>query len=294
MTITAPPAWRQTADRFVQDLIDKGTVRTEAVAHVLRSAPRHLFVAGHYADPEQPTAEELELIYSDHGTVNHLPDAAGTTSFTSQPSIVAETLEAADLRPGMHVLEIGTGTGWNAALISSITGGTLGFILAPLAHGGMHPLARIAAPAPHVAPSAHGDRPTPPATRGVYLPKPVGRFDGPFPDGLDRAAFGDLWMFLAGQDTCITCAVSEGAAYNGCALVAEDERAGVFVMPDGLYPTDSSEQTTALAQATADRVMAWDAAGRPDLTTWSSALHATGDPANPLWTPPAWHSIGTR
>jgi protein-L-isoaspartate O-methyltransferase len=38
------------------------------------------------------------------------------TSSSSQPSVVASMLRVLDLRPGMRVLEIGTGTGWNAGL----------------------------------------------------------------------------------------------------------------------------------------------------------------------------------
>ena len=39
------------------------------------------------------------------------------SSSTSQPSVVALMLAAADLRRGRRVLEIGTGTGWNTALL---------------------------------------------------------------------------------------------------------------------------------------------------------------------------------
>lgn len=41
---------------------------------------------------------------------------------SSQPSLVAAMLQAAHLAPGMRVLEIGTGTGWTAALLSDRLG----------------------------------------------------------------------------------------------------------------------------------------------------------------------------
>lgn len=45
------------------------------------------------------------------------------TSSTSMPSVVAEMLAALRVEPGMSVLEIGTGTGWNAALLAHRLGG---------------------------------------------------------------------------------------------------------------------------------------------------------------------------
>ncbi|MGQ0774126.1 MAG: methyltransferase domain-containing protein [Pseudonocardiales bacterium] len=44
------------------------------------------------------------------------------SSSCSAPSIVAEMLDALDVRPGQAVLEIGTGTGWNAALLAHRVG----------------------------------------------------------------------------------------------------------------------------------------------------------------------------
>lgn len=44
------------------------------------------------------------------------------TSSSSAPSVVAAMLDALDVQPGQQVLEIGTGTGWNAALLCELVG----------------------------------------------------------------------------------------------------------------------------------------------------------------------------
>ncbi len=43
-------------------------------------------------------------------------------SSASQPSLVAEMLELLDLTPGLRVLEVGAGTGYNAALMAELVG----------------------------------------------------------------------------------------------------------------------------------------------------------------------------
>ncbi|MFJ9417608.1 methyltransferase [Streptomyces sp. NPDC101227] len=66
--------------------------------------------------------ERLDLIYSDEPVVTQLdngqPGGPGiATSSNSMPSMVARQLSALDIRPGHHVLEIGTATGYVAALL---------------------------------------------------------------------------------------------------------------------------------------------------------------------------------
>jgi protein-L-isoaspartate(D-aspartate) O-methyltransferase len=108
-----------------------------------RAVPRHLFVPDlvwrhraehHDLQPihraEQPAAW-WESVYQDNFLVTQINDGAvpaGTarsvlsdvdyTSSTSMPSVVAEMLTALRAAPGMRVLEVGTGTGWNTALLA--------------------------------------------------------------------------------------------------------------------------------------------------------------------------------
>ncbi|HEU5025212.1 MAG TPA: methyltransferase domain-containing protein [Spirillospora sp.] len=71
-----------------------------------------------------PVVTKVEF---DPAVPEHLRDAAtgrgvNAVSSNSAPDIVRTMLELLGPAPGMRVLEIGTGTGWNAALIAEIAG----------------------------------------------------------------------------------------------------------------------------------------------------------------------------
>lgn len=98
------------ADRLVQGDI----VHSTAVENAFRDVPRDLFLPG------IPVAEAYadEPVYTKH-------DGGGTRiSAASQPKIVAMMLEQLQIRPGQRILELGAGTGYNAALMAAITGET--------------------------------------------------------------------------------------------------------------------------------------------------------------------------
>lgn len=59
-----------------------------------------------------PVITQVNLGEGAPGEPARFPSSSG-----SQPSLVADMLDALDVRPGHAVLEIGTGTGWNAALL---------------------------------------------------------------------------------------------------------------------------------------------------------------------------------
>ncbi|MDX2286502.1 MAG: protein-L-isoaspartate(D-aspartate) O-methyltransferase [Bacteroidia bacterium] len=89
--------------RLVEDLIRKG-ITDEAVLEAMRQVPRHLFVEGAFADEA----------YLD----KPLPIQSGQT--ISQPFTVAYQTQLLRLKPKMKVLEIGTGSGYQAAILAAM------------------------------------------------------------------------------------------------------------------------------------------------------------------------------
>jgi len=96
--------------RMVETQIASGglfrdAIRDPDVLEALRNVPRHLFV------PES----QRRYAYED----TPLPIGYGQT--ISQPFIVALMTDLLDLRPGQKVLEVGTGSGYQAAVLNELT-----------------------------------------------------------------------------------------------------------------------------------------------------------------------------
>ena len=89
------------------------------------TVPRHLLVPTHITQVEPGEWQEQDasaIVYQDRPLVTKLSPGRLPSSSSSAPSLMAGMLEALDLAPGLCVLEIGTGTGYNAALLSEIVG----------------------------------------------------------------------------------------------------------------------------------------------------------------------------
>jgi protein-L-isoaspartate(D-aspartate) O-methyltransferase len=100
------------------------------VRNAFLQVPRHLFIEhyyrqqGNYLTWDRIATPSPEDIYCDEALVTKIDEWGYPISSSSQPGVMARQLEALDLRPGLSVLEIGTGTGYNAALIGALVGST--------------------------------------------------------------------------------------------------------------------------------------------------------------------------
>jgi protein-L-isoaspartate(D-aspartate) O-methyltransferase len=93
-----------------------GRLHDERVADAFATVPRELFIADH------ARRRGLAAVYEDEAVVTRQADDGTPTSSSSQPSIMAVMLEMLALLPGARVLEIGAGTGYNAALLAHLVG----------------------------------------------------------------------------------------------------------------------------------------------------------------------------
>lgn len=90
--------------QMVEEQLRRRGVRDQRVLQAMSRVPREEFVVDRYRDQA----------YADHP----LPIPLGQT--VSQPFIVGRMIEAAEVKPGSKVLEVGTGTGYQAAVLSEL------------------------------------------------------------------------------------------------------------------------------------------------------------------------------
>src|SRR5437773_8321238 len=96
--------YREKREKMVKDQIEKRGVNDKLVLKAMRNVKRHLFV------PEERMAEAY----------NDAPLPIGYGQTISQPYIVAYMTEVIQPKPEFKVLEIGTGSGYQAAVLAEI------------------------------------------------------------------------------------------------------------------------------------------------------------------------------
>lgn len=123
---------RAMVDRYSSELKAAGAIESAAVERAFRTVERHRLLERFYHrgaegtrtlehDPGRPRRDHLALIYADTVLATRHIDGRPASS-TSQASLVARMLELLDLGEGMKILEVGAGTGYNAALMAEIVG----------------------------------------------------------------------------------------------------------------------------------------------------------------------------
>ncbi|MGB8644607.1 MAG: methyltransferase domain-containing protein [Anaerolineae bacterium] len=98
-------------EQLIEELKRARFITRPEVDAAFRAAPRHLFL------PDLPVAE----VYTDKAIPTKYESGVPISS-SSQPAIMAIMLEQLQLAPDEHVLEIGAGTGYNAALMGHLLG----------------------------------------------------------------------------------------------------------------------------------------------------------------------------
>ena len=97
-------------EAMVERQLKRRGITEQHILDAFLEVPREAFIAGN----------NVHLAYGDHP----LPIEAGQT--ISQPYIVALMIQAAGIKPGDGVLEVGAGSGYAAAVISRVAGKVIG------------------------------------------------------------------------------------------------------------------------------------------------------------------------
>jgi protein-L-isoaspartate(D-aspartate) O-methyltransferase len=126
----------ESAEKYQRQLLEQAqaiyyaTPLSEATQKAYLATPRHQFVKRYrrwgikeWSEVNEGNLEEhLATLYSDRALVLFGDDDDDVPSTISQPSFVLRMLDMLQLERGQKVFELGTGSGWNAALMGNLVG----------------------------------------------------------------------------------------------------------------------------------------------------------------------------
>jgi len=123
---------RKLNKEMIKEVKKKGFLKNTEYEKAFLSTPRHIFIPSVYdiekqewkkfdVDYSKPQEEILKKIYVDRPLVITIKEE-DVLSTSSQPTVMAMMIEEAKLKNGDKVLEVGTGSGYNASVISKIIG----------------------------------------------------------------------------------------------------------------------------------------------------------------------------
>ncbi|MCP3013048.1 methyltransferase, FxLD system [Nocardiopsis dassonvillei] len=278
-----PESAQALREELIRQLRKDGVLTTPAVEGAFRAVPRHAFV---------PNAT-LEEAYTNAPVHIKHDDNGASISCGSQPGVVATMLEQAALEPGMRVLELGAGTGYNAALLGHLVGPTgsvttidvdqdlvegacarlkengatnVTVVLGDgaLGHPDGAPFDRIIATVGcHDVPRAWVDQLAP----GGRLIAPV-RIAGDVSRSIVFEARGDHWASVDSQ-LCTFMPLRGG--------VGDDPRRILALDGDGTVMLQAN-QDQSIAPEQVDHVLI-----EPSATTWTGVNFGKGQPLDPMW-----------
>lgn len=119
--------------RLIAHLQEQNVLHSESIASALLMVPREAFVPSflhtdaHTLSASTPWStidathdDYLSQMYQDQSLVTHLDAHGIPDSSSSMPTVMVQMLETLDIKSNHTVLEIGTGTGYNAALTACL------------------------------------------------------------------------------------------------------------------------------------------------------------------------------
>lgn len=98
--------------QLVEQLVRDGFLRARTVQEAFRTVPRHVFLPG----------VDIRKAYSGEAIITRRSQDGHPLSSSSMPGIVAVMVEQLNVRQGNRILEVGAGTGYNAAILAVLAG----------------------------------------------------------------------------------------------------------------------------------------------------------------------------